>query len=60
MHITLIIAIMIMMIKKILIIAAVIIINRPFEPGDFFTGSTTGSKSSSSSLDCPNVTFSAP
>ena len=32
---------MILMIKIILIIAVVIIINSPFEPGDFSTGSTT-------------------
>ena len=37
-----IIAIMIMMIKIILVIAVVIIINSPFEPRDFSTGSTTG------------------
>ena len=32
---------MIMMINIILIIAVVITINSPFQPGDFFTGSTT-------------------
>ena len=35
------IAIMIMMIKMILIIAIVIMINSPFQPGDFSNGSTT-------------------
>ena len=41
--IVVIIAIMIMMIKIILIIAVVVtIINSPFQPGDFPTGSTTG------------------
>ena len=37
------IAIMIMMIKIILIIAVVIMINSPFQPGNFSAGSTTGS-----------------
>ena len=35
-------AIMVMMIKMILITAVVIVINSPFQPGDFSTGSTTG------------------
>ena len=39
--IVIIIAIMILMIKIILITVVVIIINSPFEPDDFFTGSTT-------------------
>ena len=45
MMIIIIIAIMIMMIKIIRIIAVVIIINSPFPPGNFSTGSTTGSSS---------------
>ena len=39
--IAIIIAMMIMIIKMILIIEVVIIINSPFQPGDFSTGSTT-------------------
>ena len=37
--------VVVMMIKMRLIIAVVIIINSPFQPGDFSTGSTTGSLS---------------
>ena len=40
--VVIIIAIMIMMIKIILTMAVGIIINIPFQPGDFSTGSTTG------------------
>ena len=40
-----IIVVLVMMIKMRLIIAVVIIINSPFQPGDFSTGSSTGSLS---------------
>ena len=42
MMIIIIIAIMIMMTKMKLIVAFVIIVNNPFQPDDFSTGSTTG------------------